>query len=67
MLTLHIYYDLGLRVRVGKVLGINFPITQSTELKNILKSRGNYLNRISFTIDINEMRPARILGEFGMM
>jgi len=51
-------YNFGLAVEVGNgVAGIYLPLFSNERLKNDLKSRGNYLSRIGFTVNINRLNP----------
>jgi hypothetical protein len=61
------YYDAGVRIKISDVVAFNFPIVQTEAINSVLKERGNYLKRISFTFDFNAMTPPRILQQFNML
>jgi len=51
-------YNLGIALEIGDGLaGIYLPLVANKRLSNDLKSRGSYLNRIGFTININRLNP----------
>lgn len=61
------YFDSGLRIKISDVVAINFPIVQSKVIQQVLKERGNYLRRISFSFDFNALSPSKILQQFNML
>lgn len=61
------YYNAGIRIKVSDVVAFNFPILQSESIENVLKERGNYFQRISFSIDFNAMTPVRVLKQFNLL
>ena len=50
---------------LGNVFGLYFPVVQSKNLENLYaeKAAGNYLNRITFSFNINGLRPADLLSK----
>ncbi len=60
-------YNLGLAIEVGDgIAGIYLPLFSNTRLNNELKSRGNYFNRIGFTLNINQLNPFDAIRNFSL-
>jgi hypothetical protein len=48
----------GLMVNMDNYISIHFPLVYSNELRNIVRTeKGKFLNRISFTINMNKLAP----------
>ncbi|GJM35994.1 MAG: hypothetical protein DHS20C18_49950 [Saprospiraceae bacterium] len=48
-------------VLIKNILAINFPIASSKNIQNSLAERGNYFSRITFTLDLNQADPWKLM------
>lgn len=59
------FWSAGIMLDLGNVFGLYFPVVQSKNLENLYaeKAAGNYLKRITFSFNINGLRPADLLSK----